>query len=87
MGVDLFDSLTRAAKQMSACCVKTMNQAIDVHPEKRKPLATSTEGGAIVLTFACATCGKATVIRASRGSVKVDTTAGPGPVPPAQSAH
>ncbi len=72
MGVDLFDSLTRAAKQMNACCVKTLNYAIDVHPEKRKPLEISTDAGAIVLKFVCPTCSKATVIRASRGNVKVE---------------
>ena len=83
MGVDLFDSLTRAAKQMSACCVKTMNYAIDVHPEKRKPLTMSTEGGALVLTFTCGGCGKSTVIRASRGTVKVETKAGAAASSPA----
>lgn len=75
MSVDLFDSLTRAAKQMPACCVKTMNYAIDVHPEKRKPLTLGTEGGAITLTFTCATCGRNNVIRAQRGNVKVEAEA------------
>lgn len=77
MSVDLFDSLTRAAKRMPACCVKTMNYAIDVHPEKRKAITLGTEGGAITLAFACATCGRKNLVRAMRGdgTVKVETGA------------
>lgn len=70
-GVDLFDAYTRASKQLPACCVKTLNAAVDVHPSARELLHTESEGGAIVAHLKCKTCGKQYRIRVTRGDVNV----------------
>ncbi len=74
-GVDLFDAYTRAAKELPACCVKSLNAAVDVHPSARELLRTESEGGAIVATLTCKTCGKTTKIRVERGRATVTRAA------------
>jgi hypothetical protein len=74
-GVDLFDAYTRASKELPSCCVKTLNAAVDVHPSARELLKTRAEGGAIVATLECKTCGRTWNIRVERGAAKVTQAA------------
>jgi len=77
-GVDLFDAYTRASKELPACCVKTLNAAVDVHPSARELLRTEADGGALVSTLTCKACNKTYKIRVDRGKATVSRATNAG---------